>query len=255
MSDTKSNVTRRELFRFGAFTVLSAATASLIHLTRAHAQSNEVCNPGAPTTGSGALTELMAGNARWASGTQTHPGEDMTTLNCLASNPQTPFASILTCSDSRTPPDLFLDQGPGNMFVARTAGNTTLKHGAVVDSLLYGTRNLGTPLLFVVGHSACGAVTAAVGACKGANHVRACTPNTKLPFVDQIFPAVIKAKNIVRSQGGDPEDPTQVIPVATAQNVIIQANLLRAFFAKNNPGLLVAGGVYDLGTRQITQVL
>lgn len=252
MKDSKDNVSRRGLIKLGALGVLATAAAPLTHLYKADAA--EICNPEAPTTGSGALAALLAGNKRWATGTQIHPGEDMPTLNCLANNPQTPFASILACSDSRTSPDLFFDEGPGNMFVARTAGNTTLKHGAVVDSLLFGTKILGSPILMIVGHSACGAVIAAVGGCKGAKHVTACTPNTLLPFVDQIYPAVIKAKNIVKSQGGDPEDPNQVVPVATVQNVIIQAQLLKAFFLKSNPGLLVAGGVYDLGTRLVTQV-
>ena len=248
MDNTKSTVTRRGLFRYGALTVLSAAAAPLFHLGSAHAQS-EVCNPDAPTNPQDALAALVAGNNRWATGTQTHPGEDKTTLDCLANNPQTPFASILTCSDSRTPPELIFDQGPGNLFVARVAGNTA---NGFNDTLLFGTRNLGSTLAFVMGHSSCGAVIAAVNACINKQHV--CKPNPELAFVDLIHPAVKQAQKIVKRQGGDPEDPTQVVPVATVQNVILAAATLRVKLARKTPGVLVSGGVYDLGTQLVTVV-
>ena len=71
-----------------------------------------------------------------------------------STNPQTPFASILSCSDSRVPPESLFDQGLGDLFVARIAGNTA--SGRLIDSLLYGTDVLGTKLLFVLGHSLAG---------------------------------------------------------------------------------------------------
>jgi carbonic anhydrase len=247
MDPTKSNISRRGLFRFGALTVLSAAAAPLIHLATAEAQTT-VCNPGAPTNPADALTALMAGNARWAAGDQTHPGEDSTRRTCLANNPQTPFASILSCSDSRTPPELIFDQGLGDLFVARVAGNTA--SGRLIDSLLYGTSNLGTQLLFVMGHSECGAVTTAVKAC--INHENRCIPNNTLPFVNLIFDAVKQAKHIVKQEGGDPTDPNQVIPVATQQNVLITMSRLRKQL--NLSASQIAGGVYDLATQVVTQV-
>ena len=127
--------------------------------------------------------------------------------------------------------------------MARVAGNTA--SGRLIDTLLYGTSNLGTPLLFVVGHSLCGAVTTAVNS----------FPNShKLPFVNLIFPAVKRARAIVKKNGGNPKDPAQVIPVATSQNVIITVDRLRKQFGASGGQLLVAGGVYDLGTQMVTVI-
>jgi len=183
---------------------------------------------------------LVKGNADWAAGDQEHPGEDAMRRSCLATSQQTPFASILSCSDSRCPPELLFDQGLGDIFVARVAGNTA--SGRLVDSLLYGTDVLGTQLLFVLGHSACGAVAAAVSSYP--------FPNLRLPFVNLIFPAVKQAKAIVKRNGGNPNDPAQVIPVATNQNVVLTVKELKRYFGLNNSQ--IAGGVYDLGTQLVT---
>ncbi|HTR62811.1 MAG TPA: carbonic anhydrase [Candidatus Binataceae bacterium] len=242
MEDTKTTISRRGLFRFGALTVLSAAAAPLIHLGHAEAQSSTVCNPGAPSTPAEALAALMAGNARWSTGDQTHPNEDSDRRTCLANNSQTPFASILSCSDSRCAPELVFDQGLGDIFVARVAGNTA--SGRLIDTLLFGTAGLGSVLLFVMGHTSCGAVINAVKIYPNASN--------QLPFLNLIFPAVKAARKIVKKQGGDPKDPTQVIPVATEQNVLITMSRLRKQL--NLDPSAVAGGIYDLSTQVVTQV-
>ncbi len=236
------SISRRGLFRLGALTVLTTAVSPMVRRNVALADS-EICNPGAPTTPAAALTALMDGNARWALGDQEHPGEDTSRRTCLADNKQTPFASILSCSDSRVPPELIFDQGLGDLFVARVAGNTA--SGRLIDSLLYGTSNLGTPVLFVLGHSVCGAVTTAVNSYP---------KNHSLQFVNLIFPAVKRARAVVKQNGGNPNDPTQVIPIATNQNVLITVDRLRKQFKSqvNAGALLVAGGVYDLGTQLVT---
>lgn len=232
------SISRRGLFRLGALTVLATAVSPMLRRDEALADS-EICNPDAPTTPATALTALLQGNARWASENQLHPGEDTERRTCLANNPQTPFASILSCSDSRLPPELIFDQGLGDLFVARVAGNTA--SGRLIDTLLYGTSVLPSQLLFVLGHSVCGAVTTAVTSFPN---------NHSLPFVNLIFPAVKQARAIVKKNGGDPKDPRQVIPVATEQNVIITVNRLRKQFRAN--GTQVAGGVYDLSTQLVT---
>src|SRR5579863_2781310 len=180
-------LTRRGLLRLGALTVLAGGVAPMIVSNKALA---EVCNPGAPRTPATALAALIDGNTRWAAEEQEHPGEDTGRRVCLANpdNSQTPFASILSCSDSRVPPELIFDQGLGDLFVARVAGNTA--SGRLIDSLLYGTSNLGTRLLFVLGHSSCGAVAAAVGSWPFGN--------PRLPFVNLILPAVTNARKIVK---------------------------------------------------------
>lgn len=233
---------RRNFLRLGTFAGLAIALSPLIRIPTAEAQ--EVCNAPLPSTGADALAELMAGNVRWVDGTQNHPGEGPDRRSCLASNPQTPFAAIISCSDSRVPPELLFDQGLGDLFVARVAGNGGT--GTLAEGLYYGTNNLGARLLFVLGHSNCGAVSAAVNS----------YPKHNLEFVRLIFPAVRRARKLVRRAGGDPTDPSQVIPVATNQNVIMEVKKLRKskFFKKavNDGSLLVAGGLYDLGTQAVS---
>ena len=244
MEESKGSISRRGLFRFGALTAISAAAAPLIHLRHAEAQS-EVCNPEAPTNPADALAALVAGNMRWYNENQQHPNEDIPRRNCLATNPQTPYAAILSCSDSRCAPELVFDQGVGDIFVARVAGNTA--SGRLVDSLLFGvskTGGLGAQLLFVMGHSSCGAVI---------NSFRVYPkPNKDLPFLNLIFPAVKAAKQIVKNQGGDPNDEATVVPVATVQNVILTALQLRKYLGLNANE--VAGGVYDLGRFKVDLV-
>jgi len=161
---------------------------------------------------------------------------------CLANpnNKQTPWASILACSDSRCSPELMFDEGLGDLFVARVAGNT--EKGPLLSTLLYGTDVLLTPLLVVVGHTLCGAVEAAVNSFPFAH---------KLAFVNIIFPAVRQARMIVKKAGGDPKDAAQVIPVATQQNVILTVRRLRNQF-RPGPELSIIGGIYDLGTQLVT---
>jgi carbonic anhydrase len=104
-----------------------------------------------------ALQELLDGNQRYAAGRQTHPHQ--TTLRRQELVPhQAPFAIILGCADSRVPPEVIFDQGLGDLFVVRVAGN--IVDEAVLGSLEYAAEHLKTPLLVVLGHKSCGAVRA-----------------------------------------------------------------------------------------------
>jgi carbonic anhydrase len=100
-------------------------------------------------------------------------------------------------------------------------------------------------VIFVLGHTDCGAVKTAVTS----------YPNHSLEFVKLIFPAVQQARRMVKESGGNPNDPAQVIPIATSQNVILTVQALRKspFFKQmvSDGRLLIAGGVYDLSTQQV----
>ncbi len=241
---TDSLITRRGLLRLGALTGLATAFSPALHLNEARAQNVTACNAMRPTTPAAALDALLQGNARWSTFDQIHPGEDEARRTCVAENPQTPFAAIVSCSDSRVPPELVFDQGLGDLFVARVAGNVATS--TLIESLLFGTGNLGALVLLVLGHSICGAVRVAV-----TNF-----PAHSLQFVREIFPAVKLARAMVRKAGGNPNDPTQVIPVATDQNVILHAATIR----KQKPfkdfikagTLIVVAGRYDLDTQLVT---
>ena len=105
-----------------------------------------------------ALDRLMAGNQRFIDAQMQHPDQDPDHRLKLSSQGQQPFATILTCSDSRLPPELLFDQGLGDLFVARVAGN--IVDPALLGSVEYAVGHLKTPLIVVIGHEKCGAVQA-----------------------------------------------------------------------------------------------
>ena len=105
-----------------------------------------------------ALDLLKAGNARFVSGTLTLK-DDYAALREKLSTGQHPFAVVLCCSDSRVTPEIIFDQKLGNLFVIRNAGNIVDEE--VLGSIEYAVEHLETPLVVVMGHAACGAVTAA----------------------------------------------------------------------------------------------
>jgi carbonic anhydrase len=108
-----------------------------------------------------ALLRLKAGNERFLAGTAKFPTVQKEILADLAKG-QHPYATILSCSDSRVPPELIFDAGFGELFIIRVAGNVMSPE--VAASLQYAGRHLHTPLFVVLGHTGCGAVGAAVDA-------------------------------------------------------------------------------------------
>ncbi len=105
-----------------------------------------------------AISKLKEGNGRYTSGTLQHPGQTAERRAELA-NTQHPFATIVDCSDSRVPPEIVFDQGLGDLFIFRVAGNVIDDHG--LGSIEYAVDHLGVRLIVVLGHQRCGAVQAA----------------------------------------------------------------------------------------------
>ena len=107
----------------------------------------------------------MAGNARFVAGAPLEPPPTRERLLDLAAG-QHPFATVLGCSDSRVPPEIVFDQGLGDLFVVRVAGNAVGPEVGteVLGSLGYALAHLGTPIFLVLGHEGCGAVHAALRA-------------------------------------------------------------------------------------------
>jgi len=106
----------------------------------------------------GAIAKLKEGNGRYASGKLQHPGQT-TERRAELTKDQHPFAVIVSCSDSRVPPEIVFDQGLGDLFVVRVAGNVIDDHG--LGSIEYAVDHLGARLIVVLGHQSCGAVKAA----------------------------------------------------------------------------------------------
>lgn len=136
-----------------------------------------------------ALQKLMDGNKHFVENKLTNAAmSDAATRTSLAKS-QKPYAIILTCSDSRVPPELVFDKGLGEIFVVRVAGN--IPDPVVLGSIEYAAEHLGSPLIMVLGHERCGAVTATVDA-KGKSTgsanidaiVKVIQPNVKLAAKD-----------------------------------------------------------------------
>jgi carbonic anhydrase len=118
-----------------------------------------------PVDPQAALERLLEGNARFAADRKLNPGHD-TVRRAEVAVGQRPFAAILGCSDSRVPVEVVFDQGLGDLFVVRVAGNTAAD-AAVLGSLEFALAELGCPLVLVLGHEGCGAVAAAVAQAEG----------------------------------------------------------------------------------------
>ncbi|RCV47627.1 carbonic anhydrase [Marinitenerispora sediminis] len=138
--------------------------------------------PGA-TDAATALRLLKDGNRRWRRFASRHPHESRARREEVAGG-QHPFAIILSCADSRVPPELVFDQGLGDLFTIRAAGEVLDE--SVLGSICYGAQHLHVPLVVVLGHSSCGAVTAAVDVHDGGE-----APHGHIGYlVERILPVV-----------------------------------------------------------------
>lgn len=131
-----------------------------------------------------ALRMLMEGNERWAASRTTDPNTDAARRKEVAEAGQKPFATILTCADSRLPVERMVDRGVGEVFVVRVAG--AIAGTSETGTIEYGLEHLHTPLLVVMGHTKCGAVAAAASGAEVHGHIQ--------DIVDAIEPAVDRAK-------------------------------------------------------------
>lgn len=113
-----------------------------------------------PHTFDSALTALKNGNTRFLDGQPQHPNEDKNLRDKLTNEGQAPLAAVLACSDSRAPVELLFDLGFGDLFIVRAAGQVAGPDQ--IGSLEYAVEHLGVPMVLVLGHTRCGAITAAV---------------------------------------------------------------------------------------------
>lgn len=141
----------------------------------------------APLTPAQAWTKLREGNARFVAGSTNHPNQDSARRSALV-NTQHPFAVIFGCSDSRLAAEIIFDVGLGDVFVVRTAGH--VPDDAVLGSLEYSVALLDVPLIVVLGHDSCGAVTATMDAFETGQM----PPGFIRDLVERITPSVITAQ-------------------------------------------------------------
>jgi carbonic anhydrase len=185
-----------------------------------------------------ALDRLMKGNARYVEGVSRR--HDFKSEREALVGGQNPFASILSCADSRIAPEYAFDSGRGDLFVCRVAGN--FANDDTVASLEYGTAVLNSPLILVLGHDSCGAVDATIKSLKD---------NTTLPgHLPSLVNALAPAVKAARDQPGD------LLVNATRQNVIdVVARLksatpiLSAAVAEGK--IRIVGGIYRLASGKV----
>jgi len=193
-----------------------------------------------------ALALLREGNRRFVAGQLTDQALSRKQLRALAAD-QAPFAIVLGCSDSRVPAELVFDQGFGDLFVIRVAGNIVAP--SQVGSVEFGAAKFGTKLVVVMGHSQCGAITAAVeelldGTKPESRNLRS--------IVDRVMPSVQTV-----AAGGAQMDRPSLIREAVRANVRASVDHLRhgsELLEKlvQNEGLLIVGAKYSLDTGVVT---
>jgi carbonic anhydrase len=159
--------------------------------------------PVRPKTAKDIAEALAEGNRRFASGASQHPhlGQQ---VRVDQAEKQTPFAAVLGCADSRVAPEIVFDQGVGDLFVVRVAGN--IASADAVASLAYAIEHLDVGFIVVLGHESCGAVKATVESAEAGR-----VPPEFAVLVDAIMPAV-------KSVGEDQKDPAKLLDASVAAN-------------------------------------
>ncbi len=186
-------------------------------------------------SGDEALERLLEGNQRFAANKTIGPHRSESRRLEIATG-QHPFAIILGCVDSRVPPELIFDQGLGDLFVIRSAGQVI--DDAVLGSIEFGVAELGIPLIMVLGHSSCGAVTATVETLEK----NLPTEGSISKLVENIEPAVHQAAG----HGQELIDAAARINVALEISRLNRSPLLSA--AMKEAKLKIVGAFYDLST-------
>jgi carbonic anhydrase len=193
-----------------------------------------------PAGAEDALQKLIEGNHRFVNDVRSLASFASSAERRALAAAQSPFAVVLSCSDSRVPAEIVFDQGLGSLFVVRVAGNVVAP--SLVGSIEYAVHSFGSPLVLVMGHTGCGAVKATI------EHLRAgasATSENVLDIVERISPAVAPLV-----AGADPADllarATQANVLASVAQLQRASHLLAERVAANK--LLIVGAEYSLET-------
>nr|WP_244406138.1 carbonic anhydrase [Methylocella silvestris] len=222
---------RRSLVLAGAAAIAAAPLGGVAEAQPAAAAAD---------TPDAALKLLIEGNARYVANQPRQ--RDFSAGRASRAQGQAPFAAILGCADSRVAPELAFDQGPGDLFVVRVAGNFVTPDG--LGSLEFGAAVLGTKVILVLGHTSCGAVNATVAALQNGNDL----PGHIADLVSAMKPGVEPA---LKQAGDNLEGRAVIANVRYNVERLKQATpILSELVTKGK--LLVVGGVYDLATGNVT---
>jgi len=254
---SQQNISRRSLLQFGAGLVGTSSLTAWLE-TGALAQTVEhrvsrtnqdqliAADPGNAHAESGltpdeALAKLMEGNQRFVARRRLNPHQDLARITEVAAG-QAPFAAILSCADSRVVPEIAFDQGIGDLFVVRVAGNIAITEDIASEEYAVGV--LRAPLLMVLGHERCGAVAAAL---------EAALQGGELPGV--IESLVFAIRPAIQASEGESGDR---LTNAVKANVRLQVQRLQSSSvlasAVQEGKLKIAGAYYNLHTGEISLV-
>lgn len=190
-----------------------------------------------------ALSRLMNGNARYVDGFSAHPHGDAPRRVEVASG-QRPFATILACADSRVSPELIFDQGLGDLFVIRVAGNVV--DDAVLASIEYSVIHLGSTLIMALGHERCGAVKATIDALAGRG-----SPDDADTRIGALAALITPAVRAVPAGAADPVDAAVSLNAANAAaEVFAGSRPLRTRVLAGQ--LRIVAARYDLDDGRVT---
>jgi carbonic anhydrase len=207
-----------------------SAAATLVFVTSLGATAEE------SSPGRAALGRLKVGNERFVKNASAPVSLSALTRQSLAKG-QTPFAMVLTCADSRVPPEYIFNAGLGELFVVRTAGEVMDR--SILATLEYGVEHLHIPLMVVMGHESCGAVKAVV------DNAEVSGPNLEY---------MVKAIRAGTTRGGAEQKEIKAAILANVEQVINDA--LRASeilqHAVDTGTLQIAGAYYPLASGQVT---
>ncbi|MEG4068581.1 carbonic anhydrase [Microcoleus sp. Pol11C2] len=234
-SERTGMISRRNLMLRAGAGMLAASIAPAF--LQAEAAKAEAISDITPTeiTPNTALKKLMEGNQRYIEQKRTFPDQARSRVVEVAQG-QHPFATILACSDSRVAPEIIFDQGLGDLFDIRVAGN--FLDDVVLGNIEYATLELGVPLLVILGHERCGAVKAALDGKAVPGHIST--------LVAAIKPAVDSTKG----QKGDAWDNAVRANVKMNVNQLQSSSRILAEAVKAGK-LKVVGGRYDLDSGKV----
>ncbi|WP_250009842.1 carbonic anhydrase [Actinoplanes sp. M2I2] len=225
---------RRSLLAAGA----TALAATVVPTSAQAAPARPEPQP--PATYDAALRELLRGNRRFVTGHTLHPHQNVAAIHRLAAA-QDPFAVVLGCADSRVTSEILFDQGLGDIFDNRVAGN--IADDLLLGSIEYAVEHFEPPLLLVLGHERCGAISATVDLIRSGGEA----PGHIAAIVEALRPIV----EPVLSQPGDAvENGVRANVVAQVAALTEASPILRDKVESGKLG--VAGARYDLDTGKVT---
>ena len=214
-----------------AFSALASVVLMAADATVQTSQTQALMTPSA------ALERLKQGNERFAKG--KHQSRNLRAQLKQTKDGQYPFATVLSCIDSRSSPELLFDQGIGDIFGVRIAGNIATDE--ILGSLEFASKVAGSKLILVLGHTKCGAVKGAVD-------------DVKLGYIESLVRQIKPAVDTARAKSPAAQDLVDQVAEANVNNVVelihTRSAILSEMLSKGE--ISVVGAMFDLGTGKVT---